>query len=176
MSAFTWTDEACELLRKRWAEGASAAEVARELGCVSRSAVCGKAHRLGLTHTRTEEVRLNNIRRLTPKRERVRRTKPNKPAKPPRYVNVRNVVHNLEARKRDPGVKALPAADRTFPLARPWTTRKFGECAYPVGEGADTLSCCAPTERTYCAACEAVMFRPIQPTLRKTMRLSRLAA
>jgi hypothetical protein len=173
---FNWTDEACDLLRARWAEGASASEVARELGgTLSRSAVCGKAMRLGLSHTRTEHVRMLNIRRMSAGPKTPRQAKP-KAAPKPRYVNVRNVVHNIEARKRDPGPRALPKAERTFPLARPWITRNFGECAFPIGEGGDLLSCCAPTERNYCMECEAVMFNPVQPTMKRTLRMSRMAA
>ena len=45
----TWTEERVELLRKLWAEGLSASEIARELGeGISRNAVIGKVHRLGL--------------------------------------------------------------------------------------------------------------------------------
>ena len=43
-----WTDERVELLKKRWTEGKSAAEIAKELGeGVTRNAVIGKAHRMG---------------------------------------------------------------------------------------------------------------------------------
>lgn len=44
-----WTDERVELLKKRWAEGQSASQIAAELGGVTRNAVIGKVHRLGLS-------------------------------------------------------------------------------------------------------------------------------
>src|SRR5688572_21270917 len=44
----SWTDERIERLKKMWAEGATASQIADELGGVSRSAVIGKAPRLGL--------------------------------------------------------------------------------------------------------------------------------
>ena len=45
----SWTDERVELLRKLWNEGLSASQVAAELGTgVTRNAVIGKIHRLGL--------------------------------------------------------------------------------------------------------------------------------
>jgi GcrA cell cycle regulator len=44
----SWTEERIEQLKARWAEGATASEIAGELGGVSRNAVIGKAHRLGL--------------------------------------------------------------------------------------------------------------------------------
>jgi GcrA cell cycle regulator len=43
-----WTDERIATLRKMWEGGATASEIATELGGVSRNAVIGKAHRLGL--------------------------------------------------------------------------------------------------------------------------------
>ncbi len=44
-----WTDERVELLKKLWAEGLSASQIAAQLGGVSRNAVIGKVHRLKLS-------------------------------------------------------------------------------------------------------------------------------
>jgi len=44
----SWTEERIERLKKMWHEGATASQIADELGGVSRNAVIGKAHRLGL--------------------------------------------------------------------------------------------------------------------------------
>jgi GcrA cell cycle regulator len=44
----SWTDERIDRLKKMWGEGATASQIADELGGVSRNAVIGKAHRLGL--------------------------------------------------------------------------------------------------------------------------------
>jgi GcrA cell cycle regulator len=46
----SWTDERVELLKKMWAEGQSASQIAKELGSVTRNAVIGKVHRLGLSN------------------------------------------------------------------------------------------------------------------------------
>ena len=45
----SWTDERVALLKKLWGEGKTAAEIAKELGGVTRNAVIGKAHRLKLS-------------------------------------------------------------------------------------------------------------------------------
>ena len=45
----SWTDERVELLKKLWQEGLSASQIAGELGGVTRNAVIGKVHRLGLS-------------------------------------------------------------------------------------------------------------------------------
>jgi GcrA cell cycle regulator len=44
-----WTDERVELLKKLWNEGLSASQIAAELGGITRNAVIGKVHRLGLS-------------------------------------------------------------------------------------------------------------------------------
>ena len=46
----SWTDERVETLNKMWAEGQSASQIAKELGSVTRNAVIGKVHRLGLSN------------------------------------------------------------------------------------------------------------------------------
>lgn len=46
----SWTDERVELLKKMWGEGQSASQIAKELGGVTRNAVIGKVHRLGLSN------------------------------------------------------------------------------------------------------------------------------
>src|SRR3954463_9470821 len=44
----SWTDERVELLKKLWTDGLSASQIAAELGGITRNAVIGKVHRLGL--------------------------------------------------------------------------------------------------------------------------------
>lgn len=51
----SWTDERVETLKKMWNEGQSASQIAKELGGVTRNAVIGKVHRLGLSN-RVNEV------------------------------------------------------------------------------------------------------------------------
>ena len=46
----SWSDERVELLKKMWGEGQSASQIAKELGGVTRNAVIGKVHRLGLSN------------------------------------------------------------------------------------------------------------------------------
>ena len=44
----SWTDERVDTLKRLWGEGLSASQIAGQLGGVSRNAVIGKVHRLGL--------------------------------------------------------------------------------------------------------------------------------
>jgi GcrA cell cycle regulator len=46
----TWTDERVETLKTMWTDGKSASQIAKELGGVTRNAVIGKVHRLGLSN------------------------------------------------------------------------------------------------------------------------------
>ncbi len=68
----SWTDERIATLRKMWEGGATASEIATELGGVSRNAVIGKAHRLGLK-ARPSPVKAN---------EKKKPAAPKKPATP----------------------------------------------------------------------------------------------
>ena len=45
-----WTDERIKNLRQLWSEGQSASKIAEQLGGVTRNAVIGKIHRLGLSN------------------------------------------------------------------------------------------------------------------------------
>jgi GcrA cell cycle regulator len=50
MSEMSWTDERVETLKSMWSDGKSASQIAKELGGVTRNAVIGKVHRLGLSN------------------------------------------------------------------------------------------------------------------------------
>jgi len=61
----SWTDERIATLTKMWEGGATASQIAEELGGVSRNAVIGKAHRLGLK-SRPSPVKANDEPRAKP--------------------------------------------------------------------------------------------------------------
>ena len=73
----SWTDERVSLLRKMWVEGKTAAEIAKELGGVTRNAVIGKAHRLKLSN-RVSPIQQNK--------------KPVAPAKPPVEKKIEKIL------------------------------------------------------------------------------------
>ena len=87
----SWTDERIETLKTMWAEGATASQIAEKLGDVSRNAVIGKAHRLGLK-SRPSPVKANEKPKPAPKAET---PAPAKAAKP----------------KPEPEAKEKPAAE-----------------------------------------------------------------
>ncbi len=55
----SWTDERIDRLKHLWTQGMTASQIADELGGVSRNAVIGKAHRLGL-QSRPSPVKPND--------------------------------------------------------------------------------------------------------------------
>ena len=59
----SWTDERVEKLKELWAEGMSASKIAKELGGVTRNAVIGKVHRLGLSNRTAPAARPPRRRR-----------------------------------------------------------------------------------------------------------------
>ncbi|HKT77694.1 MAG TPA: GcrA family cell cycle regulator, partial [Sphingobium sp.] len=56
----SWTDERIDQLKAMWEKGLTASQIADELGGVSRNAVIGKAHRLGL-QSRPSPVKANEL-------------------------------------------------------------------------------------------------------------------
>jgi len=83
----SWTDERVELLRKLWTDGLSASQIAARMGGITRNAVIGKVHRLGLS---------GRMRPARPARPRV--TKPRYPAPGgmPRYQVAGNLALKRE--------------------------------------------------------------------------------
>jgi GcrA cell cycle regulator len=80
----SWTDERVETLKKMWADGQSASQIAKELGGVTRNAVIGKVHRLGLSNRAAgtpakEEPEVQAAAPAAPRAEA-----PPRPADPPR--------------------------------------------------------------------------------------------
>jgi len=79
----SWTEERIATLTKMWEGGATASEIATELGGVSRNAVIGKAHRLGLK-ARPSPVKANEKKKAAKKKEAAAKPAATKPKpKPP---------------------------------------------------------------------------------------------
>ena len=96
----SWTDERIDQLKGMWERGLTASQIAEELGGVSRNAVIGKAHRLGL-QSRPSPVKANE----TPKKAAA--PAPRKPAPTP----------EVEAPRAAAPVPPAPAAPVRAPAA-----------------------------------------------------------
>ena len=97
----SWTDERIATLKKMWEGGSTASQIAEELGGVSRNAVIGKAHRLGLK-SRPSPVKANDKKNKAPAK---------KPAPKP------------AVKKAAPRAAPKPA---TQPAAKPTTAQASG--------------------------------------------------
>jgi len=95
----SWTDERIERLKALWTKGMTASHIADELGGVSRNAVIGKAHRLGL-QSRPSPV------------------KPNEPAPKPR-AKAKDKPEAAAAPARPPATEAPAPAPKAEPGRAP---------------------------------------------------------
>jgi GcrA cell cycle regulator len=101
----SWTDERIDKLKSMWGQGLTASQIADELGGVSRNAVIGKAHRLGL-ESRPSPVKGNDD---APSSPAAAPAAPKEPAPAPRVA---------EAPKPRPAPEPRPApAPRAEPVA-----------------------------------------------------------
>ena len=102
----SWTEERIDRLKKMWHDGATASQIADELGGVSRNAVIGKAHRLGL------EQRPSPVK---PGEEKeVKKSAPAAPA--PAAAAPRAAPKSEEAK---PAAAAAPASTAAAPRSNP---------------------------------------------------------
>lgn len=134
-----WTSTEIEYAMKHWREGKSAAQVARLLNAAfgtdrTRNSVIGKVHRLGESRPEQAKARSTTSRVVMARVAKV---------KPVPKVRVFSPPKPLPA-------PAVILADVSF--ARPWLERERGQCAFPLGEKGAVMSCCFPTEETYCTA------------------------
>ena len=187
----SWTDERVELLKKMWGEGQSASQIAKELGGVTRNAVIGKVHRLGLSN-----------RNAAPKAEAKPKAEPKpKPAAKPKAEAKPKPKPAAEAKpepKEEPAAAAKPAmsparkaiipAGQPLPpqpsaneispeaLAKVSEVEKAAKklslmeltertCKWPVGDPAteDFWFCGLPVQqgKPYCEAHVGVAFQPM---------------
>jgi len=108
-----WNEERITELTNMWREGLSASQVARRLGGVSRSAVIGKVHRLGIagralpSRPRSQGGRPPNVTRASPGGALRKATAP----RPPRPSPAPLVVFDAPPRHHPhPGRRQLPLA------------------------------------------------------------------
>ncbi|MCC4232548.1 GcrA cell cycle regulator [Sphingobium soli] len=105
----SWTDERIDQLKAMWERGLTASQIAEELGGVSRNAVIGKAHRLGL-QSRPSPVKANEA----PKRAAAPARKPT-PAAP--EAETPRAAAPVSAPPPPPRPAAAPAAPAAPPAA-----------------------------------------------------------
>lgn len=125
----SWNDERVELLKKLWGEGLSASQIAGRIGGVTRNAVIGKVHRLGLSGRATT----SRMKTHRPRQRMAANAK--RPAQRPRFAQVGNpalrALYQPEAEPFVPSVEEL-----VIPLAERKTIQTLVECScrWPIGD------------------------------------------
>lgn len=167
-----WTDERVDLLKKLWTEGLSASQIANRLGGVTRNAVIGKVHRLGLSGRATTS-------RVKPVRARKRVAKTSTKMLKNKYNNA-------------PGANIKPAFDVSGATKEATThqyqelyippeerktilTLKENNCRWPIGDPTDEdFHFCGKTRvpgSPYCEHHACVAFQPVQSKRNKERQL-----
>lgn len=123
-----WTDERVELLKQLWADGLSASQIAGRLGGVTRNAVIGKVHRLGLSGRATSS-RLSVPR---PRRNHV----PRQHRAPSLTFGTRGNVALKPSYEADYEPVPLPVEELVIPLHERASilTLKESMCRWPIGD------------------------------------------
>jgi GcrA cell cycle regulator len=176
-----WTEERVALLKRMWTEGHSASQIAKELGHVTRNAVIGKVHRLGLSG------------RATPSRPVKRPQRAPKPRPVVAVKEVAPVVDNVVALKP---VTLAPAEMPALPQPKPplrlangalvtVTSLRDSMCKWPVGDPMEPgFHFCghAAAVGSYCTEHAAMAYQPAAARKQKNdadrallARLSRMA-
>jgi len=180
----SWTDERVEKLKTMWADGKSASQIAKELGGVTRNAVIGKVHRLGLSNRATpgksEEPTTDKVEAKAPKPKPVKKPEPvaeeapraaveAKPAPVPLRKAIVPAGQPLPPQPSQSEISAEALANlaeierRALKLNLLELTERT--CKWPIGDPAtsDFWFCGHPAQagKPYCEAHVAVAFQPM---------------
>ncbi len=155
-----WTDERVETLRKLWLDGLSASQIAKQLGGVTRNAVIGKVHRLGLSG------------RATP-------SQPSRPSfkapRPPRPVVSQPTIRRVVEHHPAPAPRPVTYVEE--PGTATVLTLGAHMCKWPIGDPAsDNFTFCgrrSASEGPYCVEHARIAYQPQQ--LKKKASAAELA-
>ena len=142
-----WTEERVASLKKLWLEGLSASQIAKQLGGVTRNAVIGKVHRLGLSGRATPAA---------PTRTIFKAPRPPRPA-----TTVSHAPRRAEAIA--PSLPSLPTIVEA-PGSATVLTLGAHMCKWPIGDPAtDGFTFCGRrtgADGPYCTEHARVAYQP----------------
>ncbi|MEL6687035.1 MAG: GcrA family cell cycle regulator [Pseudomonadota bacterium] len=161
-----WTEDRVETLSKLWAEGLSASQIAKQLGGVTRNAVIGKVHRLGLSG-RAKPSRPKPAKTATTSRTSTA-TKPKRAAAAPK---VSKATTSKTAKPKvapaqlpvsaEPPLEAKPLKDGSYATILTLTENM---CKWPIGDpSSDEFRFCGrktEPDEPYCKAHSMVAYQP----------------
>ncbi|MGE4611141.1 MAG: GcrA family cell cycle regulator [Paracoccaceae bacterium] len=180
----SWTDDRVATLTKMWGEGNSASQIAKELGGVTRNAVIGKVHRLGLSNRATTTTAKS---KAAPKAVKDAAKTKAKPKEPARVANPKSTTEIPTARdipRKRPIITAgqplppQPSASEVSAEALAKVVEIEGQarklnlmqltertCKWPIGDPAtdEFWFCGHPVQvgKPYCETHVAVAFQPM---------------
>jgi len=175
----SWTDERVETLKKLWLDGHSASQIAAELGhAITRNAVIGKVHRLGLSGR-------DKVAVAPPQRNRVL-TKPNErssaPANRPMPAMRGNTALAMDADVAvAPQIDVRPMSDVVIPISERVTIMDLREamCRWPLGDpSTPEFRFCGTKSgpgQTYCGPHARIAYQPSQERRRDRSKMARSA-
>ncbi len=160
----SWTDERVETLKKLWQEGHSASQIAKALGGVTRNAVIGKVHRLGLSGRAAPSQ---------PARPLYKPARPPRPAAQPAHTpHVSHAAPAAPQRVTPPVVARPPVISQPVvpyvesPGTATVLTLGAKMCKWPIGDpSSDSFSFCgrrADDGTPYCVEHGRVAYQPSQ--------------
>ena len=174
----SWTDERVELLKKMWGDGQSASQIAKELGGVTRNAVIGKVHRLGLSNrATTSTAKTGTTAKAEPKPAAEPKAKvapkPEAAARPATPIPMRKAIIPAgqplppQPSANEISPEALAKVSEIEKKAKRLSLLELTErtCKWPVGDPAtdDFWFCGLATQagKPYCEAHVGVAFQPM---------------
>ena len=170
-----WTEDRVEVLKKLWAEGHSASQIAKQLGGVTRNAVIGKVHRLGLSGRATPSRPVKRPVRLARPKPRIA-AKTAKPAGKPVPASGEPIIETPASPS-----SGLSSIEKAATIAMPPQPLADGEaatiltirdsmCKWPIGDPADPSFAFCGRKRTsgpYCSEHAKIAFQPSRKRDRK---------
>ena len=170
----SWTDERVELLRKLWTEGHSASQISAELGLgVTRNAVIGKVHRLGLSG---RPKTANAATPMTPRERQAPRRQPSRPSAPATRGNLALSLQTRPMAERTP----RPMEQVVIPISERVTLMELKEsmCRWPLGDpSTQEFRFCGNKSPSgggpYCAYHARIAYQPAQDRRRDRDREKR---
>ncbi|MCX2723672.1 GcrA family cell cycle regulator [Roseibium salinum] len=160
----SWTNERVELLKKLWSDGLSASQIAGELGGVTRNAVIGKVHRLGLSGRAKTASNPSKQRRARPNAP-AGTSAPKKPAAQPQSIGATALKADyapapVAEAKPEPIAELVPISQRATILTLTERT-----CKWPIGDPAtdDFYFCGRQSDAgvPYCAHHCKIAYQPV---------------
>ncbi len=162
----SWTNERVELLKKLWGEGLSASQIAGELGGVTRNAVIGKVHRLGLSG-RAKTATTSSKPRRTRANTSPASAAPRKPSAQPQSIGATALKADFEPApviavkpNLEPVAELVPISQRATILTLTERT-----CKWPIGDPAtDDFYFCGRQSDVgvpYCAHHCKIAYQPV---------------